>query len=47
MRRGGECCSGENVLDNRIRNRVGFETADRAASPQKGVEISGRQCELA
>ena len=40
MRGGGEGRSGENVLDNRIRHRVGFEAADRAASPQKGVQVS-------
>ena len=45
MSGGGECGSGENVLDNRIRDQVRFEAADRAASPQEGVEISGRQCE--
>ena len=41
MRGGGEGRSGENVLDGRIRYRVRFEAADRAASPQKGVEASG------
>ena len=45
MRGGGEGGSGENVFDNRIRNQVRFEAADRAASPQEGVEISGGQCE--
>ena len=45
MRGGGECGSGENVFNNRIRDQVRFESADRAASPQEGVEISGRQCE--
>jgi len=37
---GGEGCSGENVLDNGIRNRVRFEAADRAASPQKVMQVS-------
>jgi len=37
---GGEGGSGENVLDHRTRYRVRFEAADRAARPQKGVEVS-------
>ncbi len=45
MRGGGECGSGENILDHRIRYRVRFEAAARAASPQEGMEISGGQCE--
>ncbi len=45
MRGGGECGSGENILDNRIRNQVRFEAADRAASPQEGVKINGCQGE--
>ena len=45
---GGEGCSGENVLDNEIRNRVRFEAADRAASPQKITQaICGGQSGLA
>ena len=48
MRGGGEGRGVENVLDNRIRNRVRFEAADRAASPQKVVEvICGGQSESA
>ena len=43
---GGKCGSGENAFDNRIRYRVRFEAADRAASPQEGMEISGCQSEL-
>ena len=40
VRGGGEGCSGKDVLDNRIRHRVRFEAADRAASPQEVVEVS-------
>ena len=47
MRGWGECGSVENALDNRIRYRVRFEAADRASSPQEGVEISGGQSESA
>lgn len=37
---GGEGCSVENVVDNRIRHRVRFEAADRAAGTQKVVEVN-------
>lgn len=40
VRRGGEGCGGENVLDNGISYRVGFEAADRAARPQEVVQLS-------
>lgn len=46
MRGGGECGSGENVLDRRIRDQVRLEAADGAASPQEGVEISDCQSGL-
>ena len=48
MRGGGEGGSGEDVLDDGIRDRVRFEAADRAASPQKVVQVNcGDQSESA
>lgn len=36
----GICCSDENAFDNRSRYQVWFEAANRAASPQEGVQVS-------
>ena len=44
---GGEDCSVENVLDDGIRHRVRFEAADRASSPQEGVQVNAGQSESA
>jgi hypothetical protein len=40
MSGGGKCGSVENLPDDRIRDRVRFEAADGAASPQKGVQVN-------